>query len=244
LRSATSASRISARGSSGLPAKSSAIGPRAQATAAGTSSATVTSASGGRSRSAARSVKPMPSPPMRMRGFRLPRILAQESPASASSEPLRRLFINSLAPSIMENSAPRRLRRSSSRPPGTVAESSCSHGIMHGYMLHCARRRQRFDGRGTDPRPLVPPLGGLLATGLARHRLLTEADILGHRRPRGRIVRRRHRIVGRQTPFGAVLLRRQAVRRQVTLHRLELLAVLKTDDVIGVNRFLRIDRRY
>jgi hypothetical protein len=57
-------------------------------------------------------------------------ILRQASVASASSDPLRRLFINSLAPSIMENSAPRRIRRSSTSAPGTPAVSICDQGIM------------------------------------------------------------------------------------------------------------------
>jgi hypothetical protein len=39
--------------------------------------------------------------------------------ASASSEPLRRLFMSSSLPSMIANSAPRRLRRNSPPPPGT-----------------------------------------------------------------------------------------------------------------------------
>ena len=46
---------------------------------------------------------------------------ATPSSASASSDPLWRLFINSVPPSSrMENSSPRRMRRSAS-PPGAVA---------------------------------------------------------------------------------------------------------------------------
>jgi hypothetical protein len=52
------------------------------------------------------------------------------SRASASSEPLSRLFINSLLPSMTENSVPRLFSRSVSRPPGTGAVSSVSHGII------------------------------------------------------------------------------------------------------------------
>ena len=65
------------RGSSRLPAKISAIGPRAQATIAGTSSATVMRASGPSADSAARSVKPMPSPPISTAGAAGPASLAQ-----------------------------------------------------------------------------------------------------------------------------------------------------------------------
>ena len=118
ISSPTSVSRMVTRGSSRLPPNSSAIGPRAQATTAGTSSATVTCASSPSSASAARSVKPMPSPPIRICGLLRPRILSQDSFASASSEPLRRLFISSFEPSMIENSAPRCLRRSSGRRQG------------------------------------------------------------------------------------------------------------------------------
>ena len=48
--------------------KHRAIGPRAHLTTAGTSSATVMPASGPSEESAARSVKPMPSPPIKIRG--------------------------------------------------------------------------------------------------------------------------------------------------------------------------------
>ena len=71
----------------------------------------------------------MPSPPMRTRGRARPRILAQASVASASSEPLRRLFISSLTPRRIENSAPRRIRRTSP-PPGTAALPSWIQGII------------------------------------------------------------------------------------------------------------------
>ena len=99
---------------------------------------------------AARSVKPMPSPPISIfAACGLSPIFAQASLASASSEPLRRLFISSLAPSMMENSLPRRLRRSSSRPPGTLAESSCIQGIMYDYMLHSPATAMAATGRSS-----------------------------------------------------------------------------------------------
>ena len=64
ITSTTSALRMSARGSVRLSPKISAIGPRAHAITAGTSSATVIRASGPSTASAARSVKPMPRPPI------------------------------------------------------------------------------------------------------------------------------------------------------------------------------------
>ena len=58
--------------------------------------------------------------------------------ASASSDPLRRLFINSLEPSIIENSAPLRIRRSSTSAPGT----RCRIDLLpwnHATLLRCFR---------------------------------------------------------------------------------------------------------
>src|SRR3546814_3315479 len=82
------------RGSERLSPKICAIGPCAHETTAGTSSATVIDASLPRDANAARSVKPMPSPPISICGCGRDRIFPQDSVASASSEPLRRLFIN------------------------------------------------------------------------------------------------------------------------------------------------------
>ena len=62
--STTSASRMSARGSVRQSPKMAAIGPRAQAITAGTSSATTMRASLPSTASAARSVNPMPNPPI------------------------------------------------------------------------------------------------------------------------------------------------------------------------------------
>src|SRR3569832_2715394 len=71
----------------------------------------------------------------------------------------------------------------------------------------------------------------LLAVGLA-----TETVVLGEARPSRRIVWRHHRIVCRQAPFVAIFLGRHiVVRAQVPLERLELLAVLEADDVVGGN---------
>ena len=63
-------------------------------------------------------------------GFATFSIFFAASVASAASEPERRLFISSLVPSMMENSLPRRIRRSSSSVPGMRAVSIFSQGIM------------------------------------------------------------------------------------------------------------------
>jgi hypothetical protein len=129
----TSVSTILTRRSLRLSPKISAIGPLAQATTAGTSSATSTRAPGPSTASAARSVKPMPRPPISTCGFLIPSIFLAASVASAASEPLRRLFINSLVPSLMENSAPRRISRNSPSLPGMRAVSILTHGIMGAF---------------------------------------------------------------------------------------------------------------
>ena len=66
----TLASRTLTLGSSRQPPVSSAIGPRAHSMMAGTSSAAWICASAPRPAKAARSVKPIPYPPISMRGFR------------------------------------------------------------------------------------------------------------------------------------------------------------------------------
>ena len=98
-------------------------------TTAGTSSATVIRASAPRTVRAARSVKPMPNPPMRICGRLWSLILSHENVASASSEPVRRLLISWIVPSMIENSASRCIRRNSP-PPGTTARSISAQGIM------------------------------------------------------------------------------------------------------------------
>src|SRR5258708_34665288 len=131
-------------GSLRLPPKISAIGPLAQATTAGTSSATAIRAPGPNTASGARRVKPMPKPPISTCGFSTASIFLAAGVASAASEPLRRLFISSLVPSMMENSAPRRISRNSPSVPGTLAVSILTQGIMRGVLAHelpSSRRR-------------------------------------------------------------------------------------------------------
>src|SRR6188768_3081222 len=78
-------------------------------------------------------------------------------------------------------------------------------------------------------------------SGLA---LASEAHLLGELGTGGRIIRRHHRVARVQTPLLTILVRRQAVvSHEVSLKRLELLPVLKTDDVIVMHGTLRIDCR-
>src|SRR5450631_4349164 len=132
IRTPTSVSWMRTRGSVRLSPDNFASGPRAQATTAGTSSATMMLACFPSTVRAARKVKPIPNPPIRIFGrlfgrLRV-RIFSQAMVASACSVALRRLFINSSRPSRIENSAPRCIRRSSP-PPGTCAVSRRDQGI-------------------------------------------------------------------------------------------------------------------
>jgi hypothetical protein len=86
---------------------------------------------------------------------------------------------------------------------------------------------------GTSTGKLFPPAA-----------LLAEPHVLGKLGTRRGIVRRHHRIVRRQPPFFAILLRRHVVlRAQMTLERFEFLAVLQADDVIGRDRPFHRHRR-
>src|SRR5215467_12740537 len=74
--------------------------------------------------------------------------------------------------------------------------------------------------------------------------LLAETHLLGKLRPRRRIIRCDHWVIRAEVPFLAVLLGRHFVLGpQMTLKRLELLSVLKADDVIRRDRFLQRHRR-
>src|SRR5205823_13763218 len=81
-----------------------------------------------------------------------------------------------------------------------------------------------------------------LRPGAARPR--AEADLLRQSAALSRVIRRDHRIVRGQFPALAIRLGRHVVRRlQMALQHLELLAVLETDDVIGLDGLLDADRR-
>ena len=86
----------------------------------------------------------MPSPPIRIRGRVRSPILAIAISASASSDPWTRLFISSLWPSLIENSAPRCSSRSSPPPPATSAVSSRIQGITAGSQAMPRLSRQTF----------------------------------------------------------------------------------------------------
>ena len=105
------------------PRPKAASGPRAQAITSGTSSATVIPACGPSAARTARRVKPIPNPPISTLEVAASRRPRQASSPRAVSEPPRRLFISSSAPTMIENSAPRRISLSSS-PPGARARAS------------------------------------------------------------------------------------------------------------------------
>lgn len=66
--------------------------------------------------------------------------------------------------------------------------------------------------------------------------LLTEPVGLGLPRANGRVVRRYHRVVGRNVPLFAILRRSHPQKRKVPLQRSELLAVLEANNEIRRNR--------
>src|SRR3546814_9126346 len=66
---------------------------------------------------------------------------------------------------------------------------------------------------------------------------LFRSDGLGERLAPLRIVRGGPRIVGGEAPFGAIILRRQAViGHQMSLERREFLPVLEADNMVGLDR--------
>src|SRR5712691_13064317 len=74
---------------------------------------------------------------------------------------------------------------------------------------------------------------------LAPTALLAQSHLLGEVGAGSRVVRRHHRVIRRQPPFLAVLLRRHVVLgAQVALERLEFLSVLETNDMVGRDRLL------
>src|SRR5258705_12109321 len=65
-----------------------------------------------------------------------------------------------------------------------------------------------------------------------------QPDLLGDFRALFGVFRRDHRVVRRQPPFGAILIRRQTVgRAQMPLQHLELLAVFEADQKLWRDRF-------
>src|SRR5690606_8513846 len=75
-------------------------------------------------------------------------------------------------------------------------------------------------------------------------RLAAEAHLLRKTRTGSSVVGGDHRIVRVEIPLFAVLFRRHVVMgHEVTLQRLELLAVFEADDVVVMNRLLRVDGR-
>src|SRR6266511_1759780 len=84
--------------------------------------------------------------------------------------------------------------------------------------------------------PGVKPVSAALA-------LAAETHLLGKLGTGSCVVGSHHRIACVQVPFFTVFVRRQTiVGHQMTLERLELLAVLKTDDVVVMDRAFRVYR--
>ena len=82
--------------------------------------------------------------------------------------------------------------------------------------------------------------------------LPTKANLLGKLAATFGILRSHHRIILRQFPFFTVFLRRKVMRcSEMPLERLQLIPVLKTDDVVGLHRstnwhgwFVRLNRLF
>src|SRR4051812_35713823 len=92
---------------------------------------------------------------------------------------------------------------------------------------------------------MPPKSGGIFSmeaasrSGPAFPTLLAEAHLLRQIRAGLGVIGRDHRVVGREAPLLAILLGRHVIlRAQVALEGLELLSILKTDDVIRRNRLL------
>src|ERR1700732_102177 len=82
----------------------------------------------------------------------------------------------------------------------------------------CSNKNAR---KWSEPLPAILAAAGLLA----------EPHLLGKLRAGLGVFRRHHRIIGRQTPFLAILLRRHAVARaQVPLERLEFVSVFQAHE--------------
>ena len=73
--------------------------------------------------------------------------------------------------------------------------------------------------------------------------LLAQSHLLRNLRAGHCVIRGNHRIIPRQIPFRTILIGRHLVRTQVTLERLERLAVFQTDNVFGGDGALDTNRR-
>src|SRR5260221_6168908 len=71
-----------------------------------------------------------------------------------------------------------------------------------------------------------------------------EADLLGEGRALRGVIWRHHWVIGRETPFDAVIVRRHAVgRAQMPFEHLQLLAVFQANQVFGRDRLADWDGR-
>src|SRR5260370_39729874 len=101
-------------------------------------------------------------------------------------------------------------------PAGVCARAGAAKSEKNAAAAPAARLRPAV----ISASPCVDARGALLPAPP----LLAKSHLLGELRAGGGVVRRHHRVVGRQAPFFAVLLRCDVVlRAQVALERLELL---------------------
>ena len=117
----------------------------------------------------------------------------------------------------------------------------CGSGCGDSRRAHGSREFSIRHGLTVAVKPaLTTP--GLRAVGLALPR---PAEAGGPRQLGAphRVVRRHHRVVGRQAPLPAIRVRRHAARRQVPRQRLVGLAVLEADEVVRRHRPADRDRR-
>ena len=108
---------------------------------------------------------------------------------------------------------------------------SASRPVSDGWLVHRIGFLSRQLGASKAPRP--NPNAEAWNDLSAAAALLAEAHLLGELRAGRSVVRRNHRIVRRQAPLFPVLLGRHAVLgAQVSLQRLELLAVVEADQEV------------
>jgi hypothetical protein len=74
--------------------------------------------------------------------------------------------------------------------------------------------------------------------------LLAQPHLLGELRTCRGIIGRDHRVISRQVPLRAILIRRHPVLAQVALQRFELLSIFQTDKVFGCDRAFYRNSRF
>src|SRR5690606_29558352 len=129
--------------------------------------------------------------------------------------------------------------------PRSAHKASRSIGWCKSGLTRNARTPRYYGSGEALLQPGAGLFGRLLVATAMLARLATEADFLRQHAPLFGVIRRDHRIVGRETPAGAVLGRSQSVvGHQVTLEHLHLLAVFEADDVVILDRCTDRDRGF